>query len=490
MLQKLKISSDNPQIRYDLLFAAAESVAAQFGLKESDVEPVVIQNLVQLVKQQYLDSNAVADVDVYIEKNAKTKTLEFYTLENNERKYLSFDQRRREANEFLSIVNSSLDSLRATREYEAFSKKKGTIVKGTVEREQFAGYVIDLGKFDKFRARGFISKNETINNNLERSKFSRAGETMLFYLSEIKVIDSKSATLKRADDFTPRIMLSRVRTEFLGELLKMHCYEIQDGIVEIKKIAREPGVRAKVAVTSNKREIDPVGSCVGPHGTRIKPIKEELSDERIDIIHWDPDLETFIRRMLEPAHVTSCTIHNPATMDSKMIAEVIISEGRERAIGKGGVNARLASYLADCRINILEKPTLRGTLTATLSKLLQNDLGIDEELTALLMKHGYSSAFTIACAGVERIEEIPDIDQELAVSLFERAANHEYTGIQRLVNEFNVKNDLIYHLQEKNMLYMIYNLLEFDINDLGTALTSYRNARYAELHGILSQIFE
>src|SRR5690242_1380747 len=151
----------------------------------------------------------------------------------------------------------------------------------------------------------------------------------------------------------PQILLSRTHPGFLVRLFETEIPEIAEGIVLVKAAAREPGERAKVAVASNKRDVDPIGACVGLRGTRIQVISRELRGEKIDIIEWSHDPATFVARALSPAKVSSVTIEEPAEPEGQASALVIVPDNQlSLAIGKKGQNARLAAKLTGMRIDI------------------------------------------------------------------------------------------------------------------------------------------
>src|SRR4029079_12793258 len=154
----------------------------------------------------------------------------------------------------------------------------------------------------------------------------------------------------------PQISLSRTHQGYLARLFQTEIPEIQEGIVLVKATAREAGERAKVAVASTKRDVDPIGACVGLRGTRIQVISRELRGEKIDIIEWSSDAVTFVARALSPAKVSSVTLQEPeadADPDAQAAALVIVPDNQlSLAIGKKGQNARLAAKLTGMRIDI------------------------------------------------------------------------------------------------------------------------------------------
>ncbi|MDO8467073.1 MAG: transcription termination factor NusA [bacterium] len=213
-----------------------------------------------------------------------------------------------------------------------FKTKEGEIVSGVVQRFDRGNVYIDLG-----RTVGVLFFNETIPG-----EHYRAGERMRFYVTAVQ-----------ADAKTPGIILSRAHPKFVAKLFAMEVPEINDGVIEIKALAREPGSRTKIAVISKVDGVDPVGSCVGQRGTRVMAVSNELGQEKLDIVEWSEDPAKFITNSLSPAKVKEVQIlQNRA-------AKVFIPEDQlSLAIGKGGQNVRLAAKLTGWKIDVrsAEKP--------------------------------------------------------------------------------------------------------------------------------------
>ena len=223
--------------------------------------------------------------------------------------------------------------LQKIREFERdavkseFQNKEGEIVSGIVQRFDRGNVYIDLG-----RATGVMFSSETIPGEHYRS-----GERMRFYVVAVQ-------------DESPRasgIILSRYHPKFVSKLFSLEVPEINEGIVEIKGLAREAGSRTKIAVASKAEGVDPVGSCVGQRGTRVMAVSNELGNEKIDIIEWSEDPAKFISNSLSPAKATSVEIL------PKREARVFIPDDQlSLAIGKGGQNVRLAAKLTGWKIDV------------------------------------------------------------------------------------------------------------------------------------------
>lgn len=207
-----------------------------------------------------------------------------------------------------------------------YKSREGEIVSGIIQRFDRGNVYIDLG-----RTTGVMFYNESIPG-----EHYRAGERMRFYVLAVQ-----------ADAKMPGIILSRSHPKFVSKLFALEVPEINDGVIEIKAIAREPGSRTKIAVVSKADGVDPVGSCVGQRGTRVMAVSNELGQEKLDIVEWSEDPAKFISSALSPAKVQGAEIL------PRREARVFIPEDQlSLAIGKGGQNVRLAAKLTGWKIDV------------------------------------------------------------------------------------------------------------------------------------------
>jgi N utilization substance protein A len=207
----------------------------------------------------------------------------------------------------------------------------------------------------------------------------------------------------------PQITLSRTHPGYLVRLFETEIPEIQEGIVLVKAAAREPGERAKVAVASTKRDVDPIGACVGLRGTRIQVISRELRGEKIDIIEWSHDAATFVARALSPAKVSSVTIGEETDPEGQASAFVVVPDNQlSLAIGKKGQNARLAAKLTGIRIDIKSEAELEmeRAQPATIGAALGELRGMTPDALETLRAAGLESVDAIVSAGRERLGEL------------------------------------------------------------------------------------
>jgi N utilization substance protein A len=210
--------------------------------------------------------------------------------------------------------------------YEDYQHRIGTLVSGSVQQVDRGNILVNLGKTE-----GIIPLKEQI-----RKERYRQGDTIRAFIANVST-NTKG----------PQILLSRTHPEFLAELFKLEVPEIYDGIVIIRGVARDPGYRAKIAVSTKDDRIDPVGACVGMKGNRVQAIVRELSNERIDIIHWSDDPHTYIRRALSPANIRQIT-----EIGDGRVVIIVGDEDLSQAIGRGGQNVRLASKLIGKELDI------------------------------------------------------------------------------------------------------------------------------------------
>lgn len=213
--------------------------------------------------------------------------------------------------------------------FNDYKEHEGTVVIGTVQRREGRVILVDLG-----RATGVILPEDQMRNEQYRS-----GDRLKVFIREVS-LGNRGA----------QILLSRSANELVEELFEIEIPEVGEGIVEIKKIAREAGGRSKIAVASNDESVDPIGACIGQRGSRIQTIINELSGEKIDIIEWSEDDKEFITAALAPAEVQSIVLTEE---EGERVADVLVADDQlSLAIGRGGQNVRLASKLADWKINV------------------------------------------------------------------------------------------------------------------------------------------
>ena len=287
-------------------------------------------------------------------------------------------------------------------QFEQFKDKTGEIVNGIVKRVEYGNIIVDLGK-----AEALLRREELLN----REVFRRSDRIRAFILDVREELKG------------PQIFLSRAHNDFLVMLFKQEVPEIYDGIIEVKSVARDPGSRAKIAVTSKDKSIDPVGACVGMRGSRVQAVVNELQGEKIDIVLWSEDTATFVVNALGPAEVDKVVIEE----ELKKIEIIVPDEQLSLAIGRRGQNVRLASALTGWDIDILtvsQESEKRNEEFKKLSTLFISSLDVDEVIAHLLVTEGFSKIEEISLVSLEELSSIEGFDANLAKELKDRA--HTY----------------------------------------------------------------
>ena len=287
--------------------------------------------------------------------------------------------------------------------YSEFIGREGQIVRGVVHRIEKRTVIVELGK-----AEGILPEREQIPGE----RFA-PGDRVRAYVVEVR------RTAKG-----PQITLSRTHPGLLARLFETEIPEIAERIVQVKAAAREPGERAKVAVASAKRDVDPIGACVGLRGTRIQAISRELRGEKIDIVEWSPDVESFVARALSPAKVSSVAVQGT----EERSALVIVPDNQlSLAIGKKGQNARLAAKLTGIRVDIKSESEIEEERRREAEEREEGVLavrqfpGVGPQLVERLVAHGLFSPERIARAGLEPLMEIPGVGEKKAERLLSLA---------------------------------------------------------------------
>ena len=288
------------------------------------------------------------------------------------------------------------------RQYNEFKDRVGTIINGTVKREEYGNLIVDVGAGEAILRR---------NDKIGREAY-RQGDRVRCYVKDV-----------RREQRGPQIFLSRTAPEFMAALFKMEVPEIYEGVIEIKAVARDPGSRAKIAVVSYDNSIDPVGACVGMRGSRVQAVVNELGGEKIDIIPWNEDIPTFLVNALQPAEVTKVVFDEEA----ERIEVVVPDEQLSLAIGRRGQNVRLASQLTGLDIDIMteeEESKRRQAEFETRTKLFVDTLDLDEFFAQLLVAEGFTNLEEVAYVELDELTAIEGVDEATAGELQARARDY------------------------------------------------------------------
>ncbi|MFI3246251.1 MAG: transcription termination factor NusA [Ferrimonas sp.] len=295
---------------------------------------------------------------------------------------------------------------------EQFKDKEGELVTGTVKKVNRDSIIVDLGN----NADAILFKEEM----LPRENY-RPGDRIRALLHSVR-LEARGSQL----------FLSRSRPEMLIELFRIEVPEIGEEMIEIIGAARDPGSRAKIAVKSNDKRIDPVGACVGMRGARVQAVSGELGGERIDIVLWNENFAQYVINAMAPADVSSIVMDE----DSKSMDVAVEKDSLAQAIGRNGQNVRLASQVTGWELNVMTTEDLAAKNKQESAKLIElfvNALDIDEEFAGVLADEGFSSLEEIAYVPVAELLDVDGLDEETVEVLRERAKSALTT--QALVNE-------------------------------------------------------
>ena len=324
------------------------------------------------------------------------------------------------------VITQSVRSAEKERQYNDFIGKKDEILSGMVKRLEYGNVIVDLN-----RAESIIKKEELIPREVLKT-----GDRIKAYCYDV-IRENKGQ----------QIFLSRASPKFMEKLFFQEVPEIYDGIIEIKSSARDPGSRAKICVHSKDSSIDPVGACVGMRGSRVQSVVNELSGEKIDIVHWSEDVASLVVSALAPAEIQKVIIDD----QNRKIEVILTEENLSKAIGRRGQNVRLASKLIDFEIDILtekEESDKRQLEFKEKTEIFVKSLEVDETLGQLLVAEGFSSVKEISQASLDEIIKIEGIDENTANELKERAAEYlvkEKENIEKKLKDLGVNDDLINH---------------------------------------------
>ena len=297
-----------------------------------------------------------------------------------------------------------------------FLEREEYLITGTVKRMERGSAIIEAGKIEAELPRDQMIPKENL----------RIGDRVRAYLYKV----DRSAR-------GPQLKLSRISPEFLMKLFELEVPEIEEGLLEIKAAARDPGLRAKIAVKSNDQRVDPIGTCVGMRGSRVQAVISELAGERVDIVLWADDPATFIINALAPAEISSIMVD-----EEKHSMDIVVDdENLAQAIGRGGQNVRLASELTGWELNIMtveESKAKYEQETSQICQLFIRKLDVDEEVAEILVQEGFVTLEEVAYVPLNEMLEIESLDEEIINEIRNRARNALLTDA--IANEEKVEH--------------------------------------------------
>lgn len=283
---------------------------------------------------------------------------------------------------------------------DAYRDRIGQLVTGVVKRIERTGILLELGA----NTEALVSREDLVPREAVRP-----GDRLRGYLRAV-----------RPEARGPQLFVTRTAPEFLIELFKLEVPEAGEGLINIISAARDPGLRAKIAVKSNDSRIDPVGACVGMRGSRVQAVSNELAGERIDIILWDDNPAQFVVNAMSPAEVLSIVVDE----DTHSMDIAVKEENLSQAIGRGGQNVRLASQLTGWTLNVMTETQAEQKSEAetdVLQHMFMEQLDVDEEIAAILAQEGFSSIEEVAYVPSQEMLEIEEFDEAIVNELRSRA---------------------------------------------------------------------
>ena len=282
--------------------------------------------------------------------------------------------------------------------YSGFIDRKGEIINGIVQRVDRGDIIVNLGHTE-----GILPEREQVPKEVYRR-----GDRVRAQILDV-LHDSRG----------PQIILSRTHPNFLVSLFKTEVPEISEGIVSIMGAAREPGIRAKIAVASNDSDIDPVGACVGMKGSRVQNVVQELKGEKIDIVSWHIDPAKFVCNALAPAEISRVIIDE----ENRLMEVIVPDEFLSIAIGKKGQNVRLASKLTKWHLDVINETKYSQAMKDGYDSLVALP-GVSISLADALYEKGFFSAEEISNSSLEDLMQIRGIGEEKAIKLLKTAKEY------------------------------------------------------------------
>ncbi len=301
-----------------------------------------------------------------------------------------------------------------------FLQRREHLVTGTVKRVERGSAIIEVGKLEARLPRENMIPKENLRN----------GDRVRAYLQKID-----------REGRGQQLILSRTAPEFIMKLFELEVPEIEEGMIEIKAAARDPGMRAKIAVKSNDPRIDPQGTCIGMRGSRVQSVTGELAGERVDIVLWSPEPVQFVINALSPAEVSKIMVDE----DNRSMDVVVDEDNLALAIGRGGQNVRLAAELTGWTLNIMTVDEAEQKHEAEFTKVRElfiAALDVDEELADILVQEGFSTLEEVAYVPINEMLEIDAFDEATVNELRSRARD-------ALLNQAIAKEEQVEHGAEE-----------------------------------------
>jgi len=282
--------------------------------------------------------------------------------------------------------------------YDDYRDRRGEIIHGIAQRFDKGSIIVNLGRTEA---------ELPLREQIPKESF-RQGDRVRAYIMDVKQFSRG-----------PQIILSRTHPNFVAALFENEVPEISERIVNIVQVAREPGSRAKIAVSSKDSDVDPVGACVGMKGSRVQAVVQELRGEKIDIVTWDPDPAKFICNALAPAEIVRVIVDE----ENHSMEVVVPDDQLSLAIGKKGQNVRLASKISGWNLDVISESNYNRALKEAYNSLLSLE-GVGEATATNLYQEGFRSAEEVVGANIDELVQVKGISQEKAKKLVENASQY------------------------------------------------------------------
>ena len=477
MSRKIKVEEKSVSGFRSELLQVADIVAKEKGIEKEEILDAMEEAILKTAQLKYgKEKELVARIDrktgeieVYmsqivvdnVQDPVKEISLKDALLKNRnlkindliEEKLPTLDFGRVAAQSARQIIIQKVKIAERNKQYEEFSGRVGEIITGIVKRVDFSDVILEVG-----RTEGIIKKSEIIPNEV-----FKVGDRIKVLLVQLN-----------KDPAGPLLQLSRTHPDFLKKLFEQEVPEIYDGAIKIVSVARDPGSKAKMAVTTSDANLDPIGACVGVKGSRVQAVVDELKGEKIDIILWAENPAMFIVNSLSPAEVTRIVMEE----SGNSVEAVTPNDQLSSAIGRRGQNVRLASKLTGWNISVIteeEDAKNRNRETSRILRLFMEGLDVDEMVAHLLMGEGYSNVEDLANSSIQDLSSIEGFDEDVAAEIKDRASTYlekKRQDVNNLCAEKGVDKDLIeYKMIKPELLEVLAKAGIKSLDDLGSLAT-------------------
>src|SRR5712672_461174 len=345
--------------------------------------------LASATKKKYADN-----IDARVSINRETGDYDSFR-----RWTVVLDEEHEEPAHQIAITDAALRDPVREQILNDFLEREDNLLTGTVKRIERGNAIVESGRIE-----GVIPRDQLIPKEM-----LRVGDRIRAYVTKI------DRTAKG-----PQLILSRIAPEFIMRLFELEVPEIEEGLIEIRAAARDPGIRAKIAVKSNDPRLDPQGTCIGMRGSRVTAVTNELAGERVDIVLWSEDPAKFVINALAPAEISSIVVDE----ERHAMDVVVDEENLAMAIGRSGQNVRLASELTGWEINLMgveESQVKHQAESEKIRALFVYKLDVDQEVADILIQEGFSTLEEIAYVPLTEMLEIESFDEETVNELRSRA---------------------------------------------------------------------